>query len=386
MEKVLWPTQELKDKFKKVTGKDLNVAQLLQNVRFRDAWMSTMSRQPEKSERLRVQLRRQAEDTVRPRKPRDPRSEYPKKGTKRGDKRKNRSFSTERDGEGRTATPNPGDKRPKTSSTPEAQRTVEPQASGSSQSATAPPPLGEDAVKEVIEGEEEEPGCLNLSELHAAISSEGGDDDDVDAAKKRKINPSEYKPTEKDKKMHEHILWVHKGQNERLTLTKTEWNIFQSRLQDEVVKLVLANQPFPKIDWQRRIRGVGVLTPMDEQSQVITKEIVGRIKVAESTFRAWAKGDKDKYTNLTLKLPNTMHSISGGKALQVLSLMNDLPQDKSVLRGCKPVVPGSKERILRIGVEDEVFDKIKALDGRVLLGACCINVFHLNVRVRKEST
>ncbi len=86
--------------------------------------------------------------------------------------------------------------------------------------------------------------------------------------------------------MHEHILWVHKGKEERLTLTKVEWNLFQMKLQEEVCQLVLAGKPYPKIDWQRRVRGVGILTPMDKVSQTITQEIVGRIKVAENSFRA----------------------------------------------------------------------------------------------------
>ena len=67
-------------------------------------------------------------------------------------------------------------------------------------------------------------------------------------------------------------------------------------------------------------------------------------------------------------------------------LLNKLPEGKIVLRGCKPVIPGSKECILQIGVEDEVLKQIKALDGQVLVAACCLNVFHLNLRVRQDST
>ncbi len=129
------------------------------------------------------------------------------------------------------ATPNPEDKRPKTSSTPEAQRTKEPQASRSVSVVTAPPSIREDTDTEVIEGEEDKPGSLDLSALQA-ISSEGGADND--ATKKRKINPSEYKLTEKDKGKHEFILWVHKGKEERLALRKAEWSIFQTKLQEEV--------------------------------------------------------------------------------------------------------------------------------------------------------
>ncbi len=55
-----------------------------------------------------------------------------------------------------------------------------------------------------------------------------------------------------------------------------------------------------------------------------------------------------------------------------MALMNKLPQDKIVLRGCKPVSLGSKERILRLGIEDEVLMAIKELDGRVLIGACSV--------------
>ena len=86
-------------------------------------------------------------------------------------------------------------------------------------------------------------------------------------------------------------------------------------------KLVLEGKPFPKIDWQHLVSGVGILTPMDKESQTITQEIVGWIKVADNSYWAWAKGDKDKYTNLTLKLPSTMTSIRSGKAVQIMSLM-----------------------------------------------------------------
>ncbi len=211
MEKILWHTQELKDEFKSKTGKDLNIPQLLNNVRFKDAWISSKSRQPDKSERLRSQLRRLAEEIVKPKKSRDPRrSEYQIQGAKkRGDKRKNRSFSSEREVEGRMATSNPEDKWLKTSSMPEAQKTVEPKASAKVVTA---PSSAKDTDTEIIEGEEDEPGSQDLSALQEAISSEGGADND---AKKRKINPSEYKPMEKDKRMHEYILWAHKGKEER---------------------------------------------------------------------------------------------------------------------------------------------------------------------------
>ena len=113
-------------------------------------------------------------------------------------------------------------------------------------------------------------------------------------------------PSERDKKVHEHILWIHKSKDERLTLMRVEWNIFLTKLQE----LVLAGKPYLKINWQRLVWGVGILTPMDKESQTITQEIVRRIKVAENSLRAWAKGDKD--TNLTVKLPSTMNSITSG--------------------------------------------------------------------------
>ncbi len=66
--------------------------------------------------------------------------------------------------------------------------------------------------------------------------------------------------------------------------------------------------------------GVGIIAPADEESQKLVKELIGTLQVDDTVYRAWAKGERGKYTYVSVKLPAALPAdkVIAGKALQVL--------------------------------------------------------------------
>ncbi len=107
----------------------------------------------------------------------------------------------------------------------------------------------------------------------------------------------------KTKVNYEFILFVNTGGEERLGMSRQTWNLFTKKLTDLVMTRVFDDLPVPQIDWSNLIRGIGVLAAVDEDSQVLTKQLVSEIEVAEHKFRTWSKNERGIYTSITAKLP-----------------------------------------------------------------------------------
>ena len=348
--RALWPTHEQRKDFKERAGVDPDPTLLLGNLRFRDGWREFDSNSSPSSKE-RSALRRLAIDITRRSSAKGKASTSKSQAELvRGNKRKNRSssFLTERGA-------------PTTSSTPKYKIPKIHDSGNKVVSAMVPVHKETD----IIEGSEDEVSEIDVADLDEALPSHA----DVVRGKKPKLSKQEYP----------NILWIHSGNEDREQVTKEAWKLLYEKLEGAVVNLVLEGKTPPRIDWHGFKKGTGIIAPVDEVSRDIVKELVASIQVDGSNFRAWSRGERSKYTTVAIRVPTTMTSdrFTAGKLLQVLTLQNKLPEDKAVVRSCHPVSPGSKERVLRIGIMEEVIQAIVELNGYLYLGAGRVEV-HLD--------
>ncbi len=85
----------------------------------------------------------------------------------------------------------------------------------------------------------------------------------------------------KTKVNYEFIFFVNTGGEERLGMSRQTWNLFTENLTDLVMFRVFDDLSIPKIDWSNLVRGIGVLTAVDKDSQVLKKQLVNKIEVAK---------------------------------------------------------------------------------------------------------
>ncbi len=256
-------------------------------------------------------------------------------------KRKNRSFSSER----------PGDERGTPKALPKIPRLT-----------TTPP---EDAASAAAGGQDpdvlEEDELPSLEELSQALSEEG-EKSYAEAA------GSAGKAT--DRKDYPYLLYVHTGDEERKTMTRKTWDLFLKEVNKAVVDMVLEKGKAPRSEWNAYKRGVGFFAILDKDSQTMMKELIAAIKVAEFSFRGWAKGETGKYTPLTTILPAQMDGLPTGKLMHAITALNGLPAQTEqethfVIRSCEARRGGSG-RVLRIGVSRTWKEILESMDYRVL--------------------
>ncbi len=93
-------------------------------------------------------------------------------------------------------------------------------------------------------------------------------------------------------KVNYEFVFVNMGGKERLGMSRQTWNLFTEELTDLVMSRVFDDFSVPKIDWSTLVRGIGVLAAMDEDPQVLTKQLVSKIEVAEHKFCAGSKSER----------------------------------------------------------------------------------------------
>jgi len=355
----LWPHSDHKKDFKSATGQDPDPAKLLSSTRWRDAWMQ-FENSSAPTTKDRTKLREMAVDIFgrKQRYQHRASSFKPSKSTqssKEGDaskeeqvgsssnKRKNRSSSHSAERPAEKSTPDmtgPQFKIPRTTEN-----------------------LEDDSM--VVDGEENEPSPFSdLKDIEGALPTT------ADAVKGKK---QEFP----------HLLFVHQGQEDRRKMSRDTWRVLYEKLQEKCLNLVLEGKTAPNIEWSGFKAGVGFIAPVNAESRAIVQDLVKDIKVAEFSFRAWARGEKGKYVQLTIRVPATMNpeTFSAGKVLQAAILLNKLPEEKHVIYSCTSISKNCKDRILKFGAEVELFNAIKAKNGQLYVAASKLEVHLRQARI-----
>ncbi len=353
---LLFPTEVLKRDFKNATGgHDPNPQRLLQDVGFRDRLGKLGDKPSMKAVRelrilaVNIQGKKRTRSFQQTTTRRDS-SKFTNKevdGATTSSKRKNRSFSAERSGEERETPKSSLPKIPRIASTPKEAAQV--------------------ATRENEEDVLDEEELPSLEELSQALDEEEGGKSYAEAAGTGK------KVIRKD---YPFFLYVHTGDEERKTMTRKTWELFLKEVNKTVVDMVLDKGKAPRSEWNAYKRGVGFFAILDKDSQIMMKDIISGIKVAEFTFRGWAKGETGKYTPLTTILPAQLDGLPTGKVMQAIIALNRLPESTEqevqyVIRSCEARKGGSG-RVLRIGVSKTWMEALESMDYRVLVATTMV--------------
>ena len=350
----LWPTSELRKDFRETSGQEPDPVKLLTSVRFRDMWKefdsatypTTKARTDLRKLALQIQSKEKRKGNSKALKAKS-------EDDNNVNKRKLRSLSSERS-EPTPTTSRSLPKIPRVGASPAAPATASQVAA----------PAQSDEEQEILE---EEPLLDDFEEdLREALPSfaekvKGG---------KRKDFPF--------------ILFIHTGDEERRVMSRETFNLLQEKIQEKCFLLMEKGEPAPMVEWFAFAKGSGVIAPANQESQDILRTIVAETKVAEFTFRAWAKGEKGKYLPLSIKLPGSL-TFPGNRIMMTLIQFNRLPPDSYVIRSCKPITDNGKERLLRIGAEESLFNAIKAKEGYLYVAACKLEVFYQGSRVTSKT-
>ena len=164
-----------------------------------------------------------------------------------------------------------------------------------------------------------------------------------------------------------YILYIHKGQEIREVITRAEWNLFLEKLQVKLIDLALEGKA-PKVDWTGFKNGVGVVATIDADSRSTMMNVVADTKVAEISFRAWPKGEKERHTIITIKIPHLLKNFTSGKLVQAMEVMNKLVNIDWKLFSCRDIPSTGGERLLRMVVGPDAMAQLEDLDGYLYLG------------------
>ncbi len=349
----LFPTPELKAEFKELTGTDPDPKRLMGSLRFRDLWGAFDASDKPTAKQL-LTLRKLAKEIQGKGKgaqkpdPPPPKSKSTSMGNVTDKKRKNRSFSSER---GAT---------PMVSSF--AFKIPQLGASPATPSGSAPPSVSNDneEKQDVIDDKSTEPGLEDFA-------------DDIRAALPTYANMAGKGEKRKD---FPYLLYVHTGEEERRTMSKETWTFFYEKLNVTFMNLVFGGKEVPTLEWSGFAKGVRLICLVNKESLEQMRDIVATIKLAEFTFRGWAKGERGKYVPLSVRLPPPLMSgvFTAGKVLQMAILQNKLP-NKYVIRGCRKVPGGSTERLLRFGAEEELFEALRQRNGNIGVAAHRLEIY-----------
>ena len=329
----LWPTQALLSTFETATGSSFNGDLLLDDVKFRDKWkefnssanptgkarstLRELAKQLHINRRIRVTQRRDGGESGKPN------SVYGKRD------RHNTS----------------------THSTP----TGKPPQKIAKVSAKAP--------------EEEETVATNV------VVEDSGDAEEYPPLANFHEDGGSYAAAAQPKTREESALtlYIHQSRDDRLTMPHAVWKVFLEKFQLKVGEHIVTTGQCPLFEFIGFNNGIGCIVPEDEESQALAREIVGSITVNENHFRAWVKGERGKYSLLTLNIPESLpeQDWSAGKLLTLLAIQNKLDQedDNVKVQSCKRV-PDRKIRCLKFLVGEANFVQLAKANGNVRLAAC----------------
>jgi hypothetical protein len=187
-----------------------------------------------------------------------------------------------------------------------------------------------------------------------------------------------------ERKRYPDLLYVHLGGDKKQSMSRATWAVFAKKLSARLVDLDIAGQPTPDSDWTGWQKGMGLIAVTSPEAQAQMKVLIAETKVAEFTFRGWAKGEAGKYRLVTADIPAIMESVPAGKLMGGLCKKHGLPDGSKGEYVLAPK-PGGKgpttQRQLRIMATDEF---IEALERKNFKTVCALQELTWWVYGRKQ--
>jgi hypothetical protein len=177
----------------------------------------------------------------------------------------------------------------------------------------------------------------------------------------------------------EFLLFVHKGNEDRYALTKSQWTIFVEKYHEMIMEEELEGKPTPSVAWTGFSRSTGVICPKDEESQKMVKEIVAKIDVSGVNFRAWSVGEKGLFELVSVRVPATMRAevFTGRKLVSAICKKNGFVEGPPnvILRNVE-VQKGGNGRLLRLGVSETILDTFRKIGGAVEVAGTSLVIYY----------
>jgi hypothetical protein len=175
------------------------------------------------------------------------------------------------------------------------------------------------------------------------------------------------------------LLFVHKGNEDRYALTKSQWTIFVEKYHEMIMEEELEGKPTPSVAWTGFSRSTGVICPKDEESQRMVKDIVAKIDISGVNFRAWSLGEKGLFELVSIKVPATMRAevFTGRKLVTAICKKNGFVEGPPnvILRNVE-VQKGGNGRLLRLGVSETILTTFKKIGGAVEVAGTSLVIYY----------
>jgi len=150
------------------------------------------------------------------------------------------------------------------------------------------------------------------------------------------------------------------------------------KVQERCLTLTLEGKESPDIGWSGYAKGVGIFAPEGEKSQGQLQGNVNNMTVDGKEFKAWRKGERDKFSPLAIQIPASKlpSIVTSGKILIAIVIKNKVSQGPHhmVLSSCNKI-PTKHSRTLLFGVSDEVYQQIYNLGGVLRLVPSTLTIF-----------
>lgn len=381
----LWPSPEHKAEFKRCTGCDLDPARYFADLEFRDSYLNFLSARHPRAE-VRTFLRKRAQilankSAVGKAFLATQKREFDQKHGRRGEesashrtpsmKRTREPSISPASGSQAPHRQGPQGKTSRPSTSPSSSGSLTPTRRPVTDRPSPPPitPTPTPPSTEVNEEEEMDDDAAGTVDEDAPRVSHFTADmrDALPQTAAEVVKGVEYP----------HALFVYEGREERRRMSKKTWDLLAVKIQDATLDAILAGHNL-QVAGLRVHYGRGCVLCENRETAMKMKELVGGLKVAETTFRAWAKDEVGEWSECTLRLPPSMPAskIAAVKIMQVCALMNRWPQDSYRIRDFKPAPGSTKDSILRFGANTQLVEVIRASKGAVKIGCSKVNVHH----------
>lgn len=169
-----------------------------------------------------------------------------------------------------------------------------------------------------------------------------------------------------EKRVYDHLLYVHKGQVEREVLAKEMWKAILKVFNDKLMDLILESEAQPRCEWTGYAKGMGLFACQDATTKALFQKIIKDISIGPHTFRAWGKGEVGEREVVTTYLPPVLDTVKTDKLLRVIQVLNRLEGSARIL-SCSVARQGG--RILRLSVDKDYLRNVASHSYRLHAGS-----------------
>ena len=120
----------------------------------------------------------------------------------------------------------------------------------------------------------------------------------------------------------EYMITVHSGKDERLPITRVEFNTLWDKISYQSLEKELAEGTYSNVAFKMWKNHIGYVACEDEASCKLVRDLIDTTDVDGKFYKAWAKDEKTMHRAVTIKIPKTMTQapFTDDKILKAISM------------------------------------------------------------------